>query len=67
MKTVWDIIKTEEFRRRHMNKGFSLLLLIIAGSLFADFLRSCSQTVLLIAGLSWMFLILTGYVAKLKR
>lgn len=50
-----------------MNKGFSLLLLIIAGSLFADFLRSCSQTVLLIAGLSWMFLILTGYVAKLKR
>ena len=50
-----------------MNKGFSLLLLIFAGSLFADFLTSCDHGVLLIAGLFWMLLILTGYVVKLKR
>ena len=50
-----------------MNKAFSLLLLVFAGPLFADLLKNCDHGALLIAGLFWMFLILTGYVVKLKR
>ena len=50
-----------------MNKAFSLLLLVFAGSLFADFLRNCDHGVVLIAGFMWILLILTGYIVKLKR
>ncbi len=50
-----------------MNKAFSLLLLIFAGPLFVDLMKSCDHGAVLIAGLLWILLILTAYVVKLRR